>query len=77
MTPCSEMHQTPLVILATVLKDSGEGWGTQNAEIRVDKVLKGTINAGTSLTVNSMAGTSCYFRLVQGKQYVLFANPAE
>jgi|SRR5579871_152712 len=73
-TPCSALGDSTLVFLATVLVDSGEGWGTGPARVRIDEPLFHTPAGLGEVEIDTSAGTSCYYRLKAGQRYVIYAG---
>ncbi|MGJ5817154.1 carboxypeptidase regulatory-like domain-containing protein [Paludibaculum fermentans] len=76
-TPCSAFGGSSMVFVARVLVDSGEGWGNRPARVRIEEKLLNVPENLTEVEIDTSAGTSCYRRLRQGQQYVIFAYKRE
>lgn len=73
-TPCSDTGGSNVVLVAGVLVDSGEGHGTGPARILVEEALFNVPDGLKEVDVDTMAGTSCYYRLKKDDRYVIFAK---
>lgn len=71
------MSGDTVVLLARVVRDSGEGWGTGPARVQVEEGLYNTPADVKELEIDTAAGTSCYRRLQAGQRYVIFAYRPE
>lgn len=74
-TACSSLASTPMVFVARVLEDSGEGWGKGPARVAIIENLHGLEEDQKELLVEVAAGTSCYHRLERDETYVIYAGP--
>lgn len=73
---CSSAQSKDTVIfVARVLKDSGSGrWGTGMARVEIEEAVQNVPAELKEVDVDTLAGTSCYFRLVQGERYVVITS---
>ncbi|MGC4054447.1 MAG: carboxypeptidase-like regulatory domain-containing protein [Paludibaculum sp.] len=76
-TPCSSFGGSSIVFVARVLVDSGEGWGNRPARVLIEEKLLNVPQDLKEVEIDTSAGTSCYRRLQEGKQYVIFAFKRE
>lgn len=72
--PCSSIGVSTMVFVASVLVDSGEGWGVGPARVLIEEPLWNTPNDLRDVEVDASAGSSCYVRLRAGERYVIFAH---
>jgi len=72
-SPC---NLSSAVVIARVIRDSGDGWGKGPGRVKVEEVLKGPRSLD-EIEVETAAGTSCYGRLELGKRYVLYGGIRE
>jgi hypothetical protein len=73
-TPCTGIGDSTLVFVGKVLIDSGEGWGTGPASVLIEEPLFHISKDLREVEIDTSAGTSCYYRLEAGEQYVIFAE---
>ena len=73
-TACSDMGTPNIVFVGRVLVDSGEGRGTRPARVEVEEPLVNVPPEMRQVDVDSLVGTSCYYRLQAGERYVVFAQ---
>lgn len=73
-TPCNTLADTPVVVVARVIRDSGEGLGSGPGRVVIEEVLKGLDKEVRELEVDSSAMTSCYMRLQLNERYLLFGS---
>jgi hypothetical protein len=71
---CTLFHQKKIVFLGLVTEDSGPGLGTGPARMLVEEAFHGLPADIGEITVNTLAGTSCYARLEKGQRYVIFSS---
>jgi len=72
-SPCSAMYGSGMVFVASVLVDSGEGWGARPARVLIEEPLWNTPKVLREVEVDTMVGSSCYVRLKAGERYVISA----
>lgn len=61
------------MFVGRVVSDSGAGWGKGPARVSIEEPLFRTPAGVRELTIDTQAGSSCYFRLKQGERYVIYA----
>jgi hypothetical protein len=73
-TACSHLADTPVVFLGLVIRDSGEGFGSGPARMRVEEVLHGLPETLREVEVETGALSSCYMRLELNERYMIFGD---
>lgn len=63
-----------MAFVGLVLRDSGEGRGTGPARVLIEERLLGVPVTLEQADIDTLAGSSCYYRLKQGERYVIFAE---
>ena len=66
-TPCSVLGGPSVIFVADVVADSGEGWGQGPATVKIVEPLQNVPTGLKEATIDTAAGTSCYFRLLSGR----------
>lgn len=73
-TPCSLLGGTSVIFVADVVVDSGEGIGKGPAKVAIVEPLQNVPAGLKEATIETAAGTSCYFRLRAGERYVIITS---
>ena len=73
-TPCSVLGGSSVVFVAEVSVDSGEGWGKGPAKVVIVEPLQNVPEGLKEATIETGAGSSCYYRLRAGERYVIITD---
>lgn len=73
-TPCSQLNGPAVIFVAEVIVDSGEDWGQGPAKVAIVEPLRNVPAGLQEATIDTAAGTSCYFRLRAGERYVIITT---
>ncbi|MDX2179383.1 MAG: carboxypeptidase-like regulatory domain-containing protein [Bryobacteraceae bacterium] len=71
---CAFVGSKAAIFVARVIRDSGEGYGKGPARVAIEEALQ-NVPAGLKETeIETMAGSSCYYRLEAGERYVIVSS---
>ncbi len=73
-TPCSALGGSPVIFVAEVIVDSGDGWGQGPAKVVIVEPLQNVPKGLKEATISTGAGSSCYRRLIAGERYVIITG---